>query len=384
MRFANFLPSALCLLPLFLLTLTASPRTESLAAVSRQRYAMGTMFDIVVYHASRRDAERAIEDAMTEIVRLDGVMSDYKADSGLSRLNREGHGGAVPVDPSLYAVVAESLVFSRRSSGAFDVTIAPLLKAWRKAAEEGRQPSADEIAQARRCVGYGHIDLVAPDRIGFRSDCLEIDLGGIGKGYAVDRAMAILEAAGIRHALVNAGTSSIAAIGAPPGKDGWPVLLGGAGSREQVLLLRDNSVSTSQQDPPSLPRGLKTPGPQPIPGKQQTHGPQQTPGPQQSSGPQQAPGLRQTPESQPLGGGTSSAIIDPVRGAPAESRLSVSVAARTATMSDALSTTLVVLSVEQGKALLAQFPSVSAVWLSSAGEVHAAYRQPELELSTGR
>ena len=108
-----------------------------------------------------------------------------------------------------------------------------------------------------------------------------------------------------------------------------------------MLHLKDNSVSTSQQDPAWQPRGLKTPGPQ-------------------------------------------GAIIDPVRGAPAESRLSVSVVARTATMSDALSTTLLVLSVEKGRALLERFPSVSAVWLLATGEVHATYRQPEFELSTGR
>ena len=109
-----------------------------------------------------------------------------------------------------------------------------------------------------------------------------------------------------------------------------------------MLLLKDNSVSTSQQDSGvPQPRGRKTPGPQ-------------------------------------------GAIIDPVRGAPAESRLSVSVVARSATASDALSTTLLVLSVEQGRALLERFPNVSAVWLSATGEVHATYRQSELELSAGR
>ena len=101
---------------------------------------MGTMFDIVVYHASREEAERAIEKAMDEIVRLDQVMSDFEADSDLSRLVREGRRGVVPVDPSLYEVIQESLMFSRRSGGKFDVTIAPLLKTWKRARRGRPQP----------------------------------------------------------------------------------------------------------------------------------------------------------------------------------------------------------------------------------------------------
>jgi thiamine biosynthesis lipoprotein ApbE len=356
---------------------------------------MGTMFDIVVYHASRQDAERAIDSALTEIVRLDAVMSDFKADSDLSRLNRDGHAGAVAVDPSVYAVIEQSLMFSRRSGGAFDVTIAPLLKTWRKSAAEGRRPSAGEIAQARSCVGYQRIDLVAPDRIGFRSDCLEIDLGGIGKGYAVDRAMAMLEAAGIRHALINAGTSSIAAIGAPPGRSGWPVILGVDRSAGRELLLKDSSVSTSQQDPASVFQDGGGNSQAPSPNSQRTASRSAV----NALGVGGCPPLRVDGSDDTLRRGlavareecvrakaeelgvAAGAIIDPARGAPAESRLSVSVVARNATMSDALSTTLVVLSVEQGRALLAQFPGVSAVWLSSTGQVHATYRESGLDLS---
>ena len=318
---------ALWLAALVLLPLSAPPRGESLSAMHQQRYSMGTMFDIVVYHASRVEAERAISNAMEEIVRLDGVMSHYKADSDLTRLNRRGAGGTVSVDPSLHDVIRVSLAVSRRSAGRFDVTVAPLLRTWKRAAAQGRLPSAAEIAEARRCVGYQSIELADPHEIRLRSDCIEIDLGGIGKGYAVDRALAILRSAGIRRALINAGGSSIAAMGAPPNRQGWPVLVG-----HNTLLLQGSSLSTSQQDP-AIPHD---------------------------------------------------GIVDPLRGAPAEGRTAVSVVAPSAALSDALSTTLVMLSIEEGRQLVAQFADVSALWLSPAGQVHAAFRESQLDLVDAR
>jgi thiamine biosynthesis lipoprotein len=296
---------------------------------------MGTMFDIVAYHSARDDAERAVASAMEEIFRLDRVMSDYKADSDLSKLNREGGRGFVRVEPSLFEVIRESMTFSRRSGGKFDVTIAPLLETWKAAQAEGRRPSAEEISDARRCVGYEKIEAGAPDRIRFRSDCVRIDLGGIGKGYAVDRAIAVLGAAGIRDALVNAGASSIASIGAPPGREGWPVRLGARVAGSTTLLLRNGSISTSQQS--FIPLSF---------------------------------------DSVTFGN-----IVDPQAGAPARSRMSVSVVAPTATASDALSTTLVLLSVEEGSKLLAQFDNVSALWISPDGELQASYRRSDLQLS---
>jgi thiamine biosynthesis lipoprotein len=307
----------------------ASLHTESFHAVQRQRYCMGTMFDIVAYHDSREEAERAVAGAMEEIVRLDQVMSHFKADSDLSRLVREGRRGVVSVQPSLFEVIQESLVFSRRSGGKFDVTIAPLLRTWANARAEGRDPSAGEISEARRCVGYEKIEASAPDRIRLRSDCVEIDLGGIGKGYAVDRAIGVLKAAGIRHALINAGSSSIASIGSPPDRQGWPVLLNARVAGHQILLLRDRSISTSEQSP-------------------------------------------------------SGEILDPQTGAPAESRLAVSVVAANATVSDALSTTLLMLSLEDGMKLLPQFADVSALWMTNTGELKAAYGESRLQLSDSR
>jgi FAD:protein FMN transferase len=309
-------------LAFFVLLTLAAVRADTLSLVHQQRYCMGTMFDIIVYHSSRPEAERSIEKAMDEIVRLDRVMSDYKADSSLSKLNREGGSGFVVVEPSLFEVIEESIGFSRQSSGAFDVTIAPLLRKWKEAQTEGRRPSAGEISDARRCVGYEQIEISAPDRIRFRSSCVALDLGGIGKGYAVDRAIAILRSDGIAHALVNAGGSSITGVGAPPGTRGWPVTVG-----RKVLKLRDSSLSTSQQN---------------------------------------------------------GEILDPRTGSPAQTTMAVSVMTRSATAADALSTTLVILPIEEGVRLLGRFPDASAVWMSADGDVHTAYGESRLQWEDSR
>lgn len=310
----------------------------SLSMVRHERYCMGTMFSLTVFHASPQAAERAIARAMAEIVRLDLVMSHFKESSELSRLNREGSRRFVAVEPALYEVIAESILFSRRSGGKFDVTIAPLLRAWQEAREAGRRPSTDELADASRCVGYENIEIGSANRIRFRSDCLRIDLGGIGKGYAVDRALAVLRSAGIRHAVVNAGGSTIGAIGAPPGERGWPVQLGASVSGSRTVLLKDGSISTSQQNLTSLS----------------------------------------------VEAGASGDIIDPQQQAPSPRRTAVTVVTAGATAADALSTTLLLMSQEEGRQLLEQFPNVSALWISPAGELQAAYRASDLDLAIHR
>jgi FAD:protein FMN transferase len=310
-----------------LVSTSATSGLEGLIAVHQQQYAMGTMFDIVVHHPSEPEARTAVEKAMAEIVYLDQVMSDYKADSDLSQLVREARDHVVTVEPSLYEVISESIGFSRRSGGKFDVTIAPLLRTWKQAQADGRRPSAAAISAARRCVGYENIELVPPRGIRFRSGCLEIDLGGIGKGYAVDRAIAVLAGAGIRQAIVNAGSSSIAGIGAPPGSKGWPVVIGGHASKGNTILLENTSISTSIQT--FVPLAFD--------------------------------------------GGTFAQIIDPASAAPATSRLSISVIAPRATVSDALSTTLLMMSEQDGSRLLAEYSGVSAYWVSPDGRIQASY-----------
>ena len=303
-------------------------RADGLVLVHAQRHAMGTMFDIVAYHASGPKAERAIEVALAEIVRLDHVLSHFDPESDLSKLLRTGRTGFVGVDPALYDVLSQSMEISRRSGGSFDVTIGPLVRLWQNAQASGHPPSPETIAKAKRCVGYEKVQLMPPDRVHLDSDCVSIDLGAIGKGYAVERAMQILQGAGIEHAVVNAGQSSIAAIGHPPDREGWMVDLGVDGTGLGQIELRDSSISTSRQGRVPMASGDRGYGD----------------------------------------------IIDPTRGRPIESTVTVIVRILSATQADALSTTLLLLPIEEGKKVLEGFPGASAVWLSVSGDVVAMHR----------
>jgi thiamine biosynthesis lipoprotein len=311
---------------------TAGRSEDAPTLVHRQRYSMGTMVDVLVYHPRPDDARRAAEAALAEILRLEQVMSHYRADSDLSALMRNAGSGLTRTHPDLYDVISQALEMSSRSSGAFDITIGPLLRVWTRARDEGRTPDAAEIDAARRCVGYDGIELARPDLVGLRSACMELDLGGIGKGYAVDRALAVLKSRGIRHALVNAGGSSIAAIGHPPGQRGWPVALDLG--QPAAVLLTDGAISTSQQAVRSTRAG-------------------------------------------PAGD-----IIDPRTGAPAGYPGRVSVTAASATLSDALSTTLILLPPEAAVLLLEGFDGVSAMWFAADGRQEAAYRDHLVQFST--
>src|SRR5215469_1180343 len=218
--------------------------SQTTPIVYKKRYAMGTVFEVVAYGDSLEQASLAIDRALDEVVRLDNVMSNFKPESDLSRMNREAHFHPVKIPADLYKVIETSLVYSRLSGGEFDVSVGPVVDLWKAALEGGATPTAAEQAQARSCVGYQEIELIAPDKIEFHSDCMRVDLGSIGKGYAVDRAMAILRSHGIERAYIDAGGSTIYGLGTPPDRDGWLVHLRDPSHRlyPQVKLI-SNSVS---------------------------------------------------------------------------------------------------------------------------------------------
>jgi FAD:protein FMN transferase len=320
MRWNRFLLAASLISSFFLHTSEISGQTAPF--VHKTRYAMGTVFEIVAYGDSAVGASSAVDRALDEVVRLDKVMSNFKPDSDLSRMNREAHFHAVKIPADLYTVMETSLTYSRLSNGEFDVSVGPVVDLWKAALAGGATPTAAEQAQARSCVGYQKIELIAPDQIVFHSDCMRIDLGSIGKGYAVDRAHAILRSNGIERAYINAGGSTIYGMGTPPDRDGWLVHLRDPSNRldPQVKLI-DNSVSTSEQSPASTLTG-------------------------------DAPGH----------------IVVPGSGKPLRTRYAVSVTAKSATTSDALSTALLLLGPEKGAALVSGLKDVTAIWVSADGQ----------------
>ena len=296
---------------------------------------MGTVYEIAAYGESPEHAAQAIDQAFAEIVRLDGMLSNYKPESALSRLNREGHFHAVKVPVDLYRVIEESDKYSKLSGGKYDITVAPLVDMWKRALAGDRVVSQVEQEKLRACVGYEKIELIPPDTVEFHSPCLRIDVGSIGKGYAVDRAVDILRANGIKNALVDAGQSSIYGMGAPPGQSAWEVHLRDPSNRvDPTVMLNENSVSTSEQTPPSL-----------------------------------------------LGNETAGHIIDPDNGKPLQTKYALSVVVKTGTASDALSTALLLLGPEKGKAIVKQIADAAAIWVSADGQAETVSTGPQIRLA---
>jgi thiamine biosynthesis lipoprotein len=199
------------------------------AALTRYEYQqpqMGLPFRIVFYAGDEKQAKSAADAAFSRIAVLNDILSDYDADSELSRLSRtSGQGRAVPVGPDLWFVLQRAQDLAERSDGAFDVTVGPYVNLWRKARRELKLPDPARLELARRSVGYTHVrlnprrktvELLAPD--------MRLDLGGIAKGYAVDEALKVLRQLGVTRALV-AGGGDMAAGDPPPGRKGWRIEL---------------------------------------------------------------------------------------------------------------------------------------------------------------
>ena len=165
-----------------------------------------------------------VDAAFDEVDRIDHLMSNYKAASPLSQINRGAADHAVTIDGELFDFLEDVLRYTRDSNGAFDITVGPLMKAWGFFGGEGHLPGDGELAAARRLVGAMHVTLDRGARtIRFDRQGVELDLGGIAKGYAVDRAVRILAQRGVRAALVSAGGSTIYGMGAPPEREAWVV-----------------------------------------------------------------------------------------------------------------------------------------------------------------
>src|SRR5215813_6792831 len=213
------------------------------------RVSMGCVYTIAVYGHDLARLREAVAAALDEVDRIDRLMSNYKNDSELSRVNREAAKAPVKVDHELFDFIAECLRYSRESEGAFDITVGPLMKAWGFFRGEGRMPGEAELAEARSRVGYRRVILNRKDgTIYFDRAGVELDLGGIAKGYAVDRAVAVLKRYGVTSALLSAGGSTIYALGSPPGKPAWEIEVQDPVERDKIatrVRLKDRALSVS-------------------------------------------------------------------------------------------------------------------------------------------
>lgn len=206
---------------------------------------MGTTFRVVLYARDEARADRAAEAALARIEALDGRLSDYDPESELSRLSRGEPGTPRPVSADLFTVLATAREVSARTGGAFDVTVGPLVRPWRRAARRGELPDPERLERARASVGWRWVELDEATRtVRLAEPGMRLDLGGIAKGYALDEALAVLREHGVARALVDGG-GDVAASAPPPGRDGWSLGLDVGGGPAGTVRLRDAACATS-------------------------------------------------------------------------------------------------------------------------------------------
>jgi FAD:protein FMN transferase len=286
---------------------------------------MATRFEIVLHGDNLVALRAAGEEALDEIDRLESRLSLYRAGSDVALVNRDAHRRAVRVTPEVFGVLTRARALWEQTSGAFDITVAPLVKCWGFMNGTGASPDPVALEAARQCVGMQHVELhTSTCSVRFARPGVMIDLGAIGKGYAVDRAALLLREAGVTSALIHGGTSTAFAIGTQPNSEPWRIAITApeaSPSTEPLctVLLHDESLSVSAVWGRSFSAGGKTYG----------H------------------------------------IMDPRTGAPAEHALLSAVVTPSATDSDALSTAL--LTAPELFDSYARLPSLGCLVLRSEG-----------------
>lgn len=301
--------------------------------------AMGTVFEFRLYPSEGVDAESLPDlarKAFDTIDDLESRISSWNPDSQTTYLNSTAALRPVRVSSDLFQLIRVSKEIYEETHGAFDPTIGPLVELWGLRTAHPKQPTPAAIDEARTRVGMNHIELdAASSAITFRMEGVQLDFGGIGKGLALDQAREVLLNHGIASALLSAGTSTVIAIGAPPGKAGWTVHVRHPYNVDRKLatvVLSDESLSTSA-----------------------------------------CHALPLTGEAFPCD------ILDPRTGMPVTAVHSATVITASATRADALCTAFLVMGVDGTRAYCARQPGVRAfIATRSIGQTLQVDRFPEL------
>ena len=276
---------------------------------------MGMQVRLVLFAAGEAAARRAAGAAFAEIARLDGIFSDYRHDSELTLLAERSGGAPVPVSPELFAVLERAQDLWSRTGGAFDATAGPLTFLWRLAIREQRPPAAEELLRAAALTGGERLILHPEGRaVELTTAGMRLDLGGIAKGYILDRSLQTLRRHRVSRALVEAG-GDIVAGAAPSARDGWRIAISGACE----ISLAEAAVSTSGDRFQHVA----------IDGRRYSH------------------------------------TVDPRTGMGLTTRRTATVVASDGLTADGLATALTVLDAAAGRELLAAFPGVRA-WVRVA------------------
>ncbi len=214
----------LFLASLLLVARAAEPSPPALSLYKERHAAMGTEFTLELYAKDAAAADATAGLVFDEVDRIEQLLSNYRQSSELSRINRRAGLETVTTDAETFDFLQQSLSWSRVSDGAFDITVGRLMKAWGFFRSSGRIPSDAVLAELRGVTGWQKVVLDNSARsVRFLANGIELDPGGIGKGFAVDAAVIILRREHVTAALLSAGGSTLYGLGAPPSAPGWLV-----------------------------------------------------------------------------------------------------------------------------------------------------------------
>ncbi|HHT9109637.1 MAG TPA: FAD:protein FMN transferase, partial [Candidatus Brocadiaceae bacterium] len=234
-------------------TITNTNKNQELKLLKQTRMIMGTFAEVSTYSNDEKLAGKAIDEALNEMERMDRIMSNYKSNSELSRVNKNAPKLSTPCGAELLDVVEQSIYYSEMSGGAFDITVSPFVDLWGFFSGKERVPSDKEIEKILPAVSYKNIvinkstDSKKPCSVSFKNPQTQIDLGAIGKGYAVDKALGVIKKHGIDNGCVNLG-GNIYVLGVPPDKKGWNIGVQHPRKRGEILgylELKDEATATS-------------------------------------------------------------------------------------------------------------------------------------------
>ncbi|CAN5458134.1 FAD:protein FMN transferase [soil metagenome] len=280
---------------------------------------MGTTFRLIVFMHDEAEAKQAARTAFARVTELDNRLSDYKPNSELMQLCQKAGGPPVPVSDDLFRVLDYAQTVSRLSDGAFDVSVGPLSRLWRLARRTHQMPEADKLAKAKALVDYRNIRLdTAKHTVQLLKPGMQLDLGGIAKGYTGDSVLETLASRKITNVLLAAG-GDITVGDPPPGTKGWKIGIVPLENPEKTpsryLFLANQAVSTSGDAEQYVE----------IDGKRYSH------------------------------------IVDPRTGLGLVGRMSVTVVARRGIQSDSLTKTIAVLGPEKGLSIIDGVPGAAAL-----------------------
>ena len=298
---------------------------------------MGVKFHLKFFAPNQATAERVARLAYARVEELNAIFSDYSPSSELNHLCAKPHGKPIPVSSDLFNIIQQSQQLARETGGAFDITAGPSVRLWRQSRKRRQMPTTDSLATATKCVGFRKIQLNSRNRtVTFLTSNMQLDLGGIAKGYAVDEAMRILKQNGIHRAFV-AASGDMLTSGPPIGSEGWRVEIRAVDEFGNIyprtIHLKYQALSTSGD----------------------------------------------TEQFVKINGRRYSHIVDPRNGIGLTNRIAVTVVAASSTVADSRATAISVLGIKKGMDYASQ-KKLQVLILTMSNKKHRLLKSPQWKL----